>query len=35
VLFTGNYPIFDILADNYDPHSYGNMTYYTKRTVKA
>jgi chemotaxis protein methyltransferase CheR len=35
VLFTGNYPIFDILADYYDPRSYGNLTYYTKRTVKA
>jgi chemotaxis protein methyltransferase CheR len=35
VLFTGNYPIFDILADHYDPNHYGNLTYYTKRTVEA
>jgi chemotaxis protein methyltransferase CheR len=34
VLFTGNYPIFDILSDYYDPNHYGNLTYYTKRTVE-
>jgi chemotaxis protein methyltransferase CheR len=33
VLFTGNYPLFEILADYYDPNHYGNLTYYTKRAV--
>jgi chemotaxis protein methyltransferase CheR len=34
VLFTGNYPIQDVFLDYYDPNHYGNLTYYTKRTVK-
>ena len=33
VLFTGNYPMFDIFADYYDPNHYGNLTYYSKRAV--
>lgn len=33
LLFTGNYPMLDILSDYYEANHDGNLTYYTKRAV--
>jgi chemotaxis protein methyltransferase CheR len=33
ILFTGNYALYDLFIDEYIARHYGNLTYYTKKTV--